>query len=119
MKDEEVCESDLLGGTMKKLWMVASLASFFAAGAMAESWTGTISDDKCGAKHEGAEAKDTACVQSCIKRGGAPVFVSSGKVYKISADSKDKVMSNLGQKVTVTGKMDGDTVTVESVEASK
>jgi len=28
-------------------------------------------------------------------------------------------MSNLGQKVTVTGKIDGDTVTVESVEASK
>src|SRR5260370_16010695 len=116
---QKVCESDLLGDPMKKVWMVASLASFFAAGAMAESWTGTISDDKCGAKHEGAEAKDAACVQSCIKRGGAPVLVSGGKVYKISADSKDKVMSNLGQKVTVTGKMDGDTVTVESVEASK
>src|SRR5260370_34196554 len=98
---------------MKKVWMVASLASFFAAGAMAESWTGTISGDKCGAKHEGAEAKDTACVQSCIKRGGAPVFVSSGKVYKISADSKDKVMSNLDQKWTVTGKMDGATGRVE------
>ena len=104
---------------MKKLWMVTSLAAFFAAGAMAESWSGTISDDKCGAKHESAAANDTACVQSCIKRGGAPVFVSGGKVYKISADSKDKVMSNLGQKVTVTGKMDGDTVTVESVTPAK
>ena len=104
---------------MKKVWMVASLAAFFVAGAMAESLTGTISDDKCAAKHEAASANDTACVQSCIKRGGAPVLVSGGKVYKISADSKDKVMSNLGQKVTVTGKIDGDTVTVESVEASK
>ena len=104
---------------MKKLWMVASLASFFAAGAMAESWNGTISDAKCAAKHESASEKDAACVQSCIKRGEAPVFVSGGKVYKISADSKDKVMSNLGQKVTVTGKLDGDTVTVESVTPSK
>lgn len=51
--------------------------------------------------------------------GEAPVFVSGGKLYKISADSKDKVMSKLGQKVTVTGKIDGDTVTVESVEPSK
>jgi len=104
---------------MKKVWMVASLASFFVAGAMAETWTGTISDEKCGAKHEGAAAGDAACVQKCVKGGAAPVLVSGGKVYKISADSKDKVMSNLGQKVTVTGKMDGDTVTVESVEASK
>jgi len=76
---------------MKKLWMVASLASFFAAGAMAESWTGTISDAACGAKHAAAAESDTACVQRCIKRGEAPVFVSGGKVYKISADSKDKV----------------------------
>ena len=104
---------------MKKLLMVTSLATFFAAGAMAESWTGTISDEKCAAKHEAASASDAACVQSCIKRGGAPVFVSGGKVYKISADSKDKVMSNLGQKVTVTGKIDGDTVTVETVTPAK
>jgi len=41
---------------MKKVWMVATLASFFAAGAMAESWTGTISDEKCAAKHEAASA---------------------------------------------------------------
>ncbi|HEY6392028.1 MAG TPA: hypothetical protein VIX89_12165 [Bryobacteraceae bacterium] len=104
---------------MKKLWMVTSLASFFAAGAMAASLTGTISDAACGAKHAAASESDTACVQRCIKRGEAPVFISGGKVYKISADSKDKVMSNLGQKVTVTGKIDGDTVTVESVEPSK
>ena len=45
--------------------------------------------------------------------------MSGGKVYKISADSKEKVMSNLGQKVTVTGKIDGDTVTVESVVPAK
>jgi hypothetical protein len=100
---------------MKKLWMVTSLATLFVAGAMAETINGTISDDKCAAKHEAASASDTACVKSCIKRGGAPVLISGGKVYKISDDSKDKVMSNLGEKVTVTGKIDGDTVTVEKV----
>ena len=104
---------------MKKLLMVVSIGSLFAAGVLAETLTGTISDAKCAAKHEAASESDAKCVQSCVKRGGAPVLVSGGKVYQISADSKDKVTPVLGQKVTVTGKIDGETVTVESVEAAK
>jgi hypothetical protein len=104
---------------MNKLWIALSIGSLFAAGALAESMSGTISDANCGAKHAAATASDTACAKSCVKRGAAPVFVSDGKVYKIAPDSRDKVAELVGAKVTVNGKVDGDTVTIESAEAAK
>src|SRR5579884_1045735 len=98
---------------MKKVMAVSAL---FALGAMAESLTGVISDAKCGAAHE---AKlNAACVKSCVKRGEAPVLVSGDKVYKISDDSKSKVMSHLGEKVTVDGTVNGDTVTIENIQTA-
>ena len=45
-----------------------------------------------------------------------PVFVSDGKIYKIAADSKDKVMEHVGHKVTIDGTMSGDTITVSDVK---
>lgn len=81
---------------------------------MADSWQGTISDAKCGKGHADASEKSMKCVQGCVKGGVAPVFVVGDKVLKIK--NADKVMDHLGHKVTVTGKLDGDTVTVESVK---
>jgi hypothetical protein len=105
--------------TMKKLWMAISIGSLLAAGALAESMSGTISDANCGAKHAAATEKDAACAKSCVKRGAAAVLVSDGKVYKIAAGSQEKVAALVGQKVTVNGKVDGGTVTIESAEAAK
>lgn len=104
---------------MKKVWMALSIGSLFAAAALAESMSGTISDANCGAKHAAATEKDAGCVKGCIKRGAAPVFVSGDKVYKISPDSREKVAALAGEKVTINGKVDGDTVTIESAEAAK
>jgi hypothetical protein len=104
---------------MQKILMAVSIGSLLVASAFAESMSGTISDANCGAKHAAATAGDAGCVKSCIKRGTAPVLVSGGKVYKISADSQDKVKELAGQKVTVNGKVEGDTVTIESAEAAK
>ena len=104
---------------MKKVWMALSIGSLFAVGALAETLSGTISDANCGAKHAAGAASDISCVERCVKRGTAPVLVSDGKVYQIAVESRDKVASVLGQKVTVNGKIDKDTVTIESVEAAK
>jgi hypothetical protein len=104
---------------MNKVWMTVAIGSLFAASALAESMSGTITDANCGAKHAAATEKDAACAKSCVKRGAAPVLVSDGKVYKISADSKDKVAELVGMKVTVNAKVEGDTVTIESAEAAK
>ena len=76
---------------MRKLSLVLSLGSLFAAGAFAETWSGTVSDSMCGAKHEAASAADMACVKKCIKGGASAVFISDGKVYQIALDSQAKV----------------------------
>jgi len=96
---------------MKKLGFAFSL---FAASMFAAEWTGTVSDAKCGAKHAMASDAAAKCVQGCVKGGSDPVLVVDGKVYKV--DSKDKFTDHLGHKVTVTGKLEGDTITVDSVK---
>lgn len=96
---------------MKKLLAVFALV---ASCGLAADWTGYIVDKNCASKKEmwGNEA----CAQSCIKRGAPAVFVTAdGKVYQIT--EQDKVKAVAGKKVTITGKMDGDTISVESVKA--
>jgi hypothetical protein len=95
---------------MKKFAILA----LFAASAFAAEWKGTITDAKCGAAHADASEKSMKCSQACVKGGQAAVFVSDGKVMKIA--NPDKVTEHVGHKVTLSGKLDGDTVTVDSVK---
>lgn len=97
---------------MKKVLWIGSL---FAVSMFAAEWKGTISDAKCGAAHADASEKSMKCVQGCVKGGQAPVFISEGKVYKIADASRSKVQDHLGHKVVVTGKLDGDTITIDNV----
>jgi hypothetical protein len=93
-------------------------AAFLATAAFAGEWTGYISESKCGAKHASASAGDVACVKGCIKGGAKPVLVVDGKVINIS--NTDKVPEALyGLKVKVTGDLQGDAVTIASIEAAK
>ena len=95
---------------MKKFAFVA----LFAACAFAGEWKGVISDAKCGAAHADASEKSMKCVNGCVKGGQKAVLVSDGKVMQIA--NQDAVSQHLGHKVTVSGKLDGDTVTVDSVK---
>jgi hypothetical protein len=103
--------------SMKKLFVSVSLGSMMAVAAFGASWSGTVSDSMCGAKHADASPAGQKCVEACVKEhGAAPVLVVGDKIYKLSDDSKAKVMDYLGKKVTVTGKLAGDTITVKSVK---
>ncbi len=96
---------------MKKLIIVGAL---FAFGAFADEWKGFISDAKCGAKHAALTDKDVACIKGCVKGGSKAVFVVGDKVIQVA--NQDKVIDHLGHKVVITGKLAGDTVTVDSVK---
>jgi hypothetical protein len=98
---------------MKK---VLAVFAFCAMSAMAADWTGYIADAACAGKKEdhGASEDHAACAARCIKGGSPAVLVSDGKVYKIA--NQDKVVAHAGHKVTITGTMDDDTITVESVK---
>jgi hypothetical protein len=104
---------------MKKLTLATfMLGSLFAVSAFADEMTGVISDSHCGAAHSQASAQAKACVTKCVKGGSAPVFVSEGKVYKIDEESREKVMNHLGDKVTVEGEVDNDTLKIENIKAA-
>jgi hypothetical protein len=86
--------------------------SLFAMTSWGAEMTGYISDSKCGAK--GADDSHADCAVKCVKGGATPVFVSEGKVYKISDPAK--VQDHVGHKVTITGEVKGDTVDVQEVK---
>ena len=97
------------------------------ASAADKTWTGQISDSMCGASHakmiaaHGGPAKMTAhdCTLACVKAGGKYVFVTGGKVYSISNQDFAALQAQAGNAVRLTGAMNGDTITVSKVVASK
>jgi hypothetical protein len=101
---------------MKKILVaVIAMIALFSMSALAGEWTGAISESGCGLKHAAGGAEK--CVSGCVKKGAAPVFVTDGKVIKIA--NADKVMDHLGKKVKVSGKLEGETLTVDSISASE
>jgi hypothetical protein len=96
---------------MKRLLTASALGlALFAWSAFAEDLTGVFTCSKC--KH--TDASKAACAKACIKGGVAPIFVTSdGKTYKVA--NPDKVGDRIVEKVVVTGTVDGDTLTIESV----
>ncbi len=101
---------------MKKLvFAVLLVLSLLAFSAAAADMTGYISDAKCAKDVVKAESDAHAgCAAKCAKGGTALVFVSGGKVYKI--DDQAKVQDHAGHKVTITGKVDGDMLKIDSVK---
>ena len=105
---------------LKKLAAAALLAASASvlSAQSAQTINGFISEDQCGASHNAPSASATKCVKGCVGRGAAPVLVSNGKVYKLKGE--DAAVKGLaGQNVTIKGTVDGDTITVSSVEAQK
>src|SRR6185437_10254914 len=96
---------------MKKLLAALSLA---AISAMAANVTGYIVDKNCSSNK--AMLGNEACATACIKKGSPAVLATEdGKVYSIA--NQDKVKAEAGKKVTVTGKVEGDTITVDTIKA--
>ncbi|MBZ5857683.1 DUF5818 domain-containing protein [Flavihumibacter profundi] len=100
---------------MKKLLLILLIGmSINSFAQKATTWTAWVSDSHCGAK--GKDASHAECAVKCVKGGAEPVLVVDGKVYKI-ADPK-KITDFVGKKVTVTGTLKGETITIEKVAAA-
>ena len=101
-----------------KLRFAAAVAATLFAGALAMAadgtWTGYISDTKCGVK--GANDTSRDCKIKCVKEGAKYVFVNDAdkKVYAI--DAQDKVAAHAGHHVTVKGSVDGETLKLSSID---
>ncbi len=98
---------------MKKLLAVFAVC---AASAMAADVTGYIMDKSCAGKK--AMMGDEACAKRCMERGDPAVLVTEdGKIYQVA--NQDKVKESAGKKVTVSGKMEGTTITVDTISPAK
>ena len=100
------------------LIMAVGLAvSAFAA--KAETFTGTVSDSMCGAKHMGDAA---TCTRACVGKGSKYALVVGDKVYTLDTTDKaalDTLDKQAGAKATVTGTEKDNTIEVSKVAAAK
>lgn len=97
--------------------LTLSLAATLAMGTMTmfgATLTGTISDSMCGAHHpSGITAK--ACTNGCVKKGAKYVVVVGDKVYSVANQDAPGLSKYAGDNVKVTGKVEGDTITVKKI----
>jgi hypothetical protein len=101
---------------MKRLLVTASI---FSALACAESFNGTLVDVMCKGKDLASHTRK--CAVGCAKSGFA-VVLSDGKFLKLDEGGNAKALAALKSsekekdlKVKVTGKLDGETIQVDSL----
>lgn len=88
-----------------------------AAKASAETYTGWIVDEYCGAKNANADGKN--CTLDCHKKGAKLVLYVPDTKKTIVLDDQKLAETNVGKQVKVTGTMDGDTLKVSKIEPAK
>ena len=88
-------------------------AAAAVTGPVAGGLAGYIVDQRCAARGKGMWT-NAQCVATCVRDGDKVVLVTEdGKVYQIS--NQDKItQETYGQVVTLLGKTNGDTITVDS-----
>jgi hypothetical protein len=85
------------------------------------TFAGEVSDAMCGAQHmmEGSKAD---CARACVGKGSKYALVVGNTVYTLDSSDK-KILDQLnrlaGEKATVSGSADGDTIKVSSVAPNK
>lgn len=103
----------LLLSLLMILYLAVSVA--FAAG---KTYTGTVSDAMCGAKHMGGSPAE--CTRACVSKGSKYALVVGDKVYALETSDKAALATldkQAGEKATVTGTEKDNTITVSSVKA--
>lgn len=86
-----------------------------------KSYTGTVSDGMCGAKHM-MPGDDASCTRACVGKGSKYALVVGDKVYTLDTSDKTALATldkQAGAKVTVTGTENDNTITVSSVKAAQ
>ncbi len=94
------------------------VSSAFAAG---KSFTGTVSDAMCGAKHA-MPGDAAACTRGCVAKGSKYALVVGDKVYTLETSDKTALATldkQAGEKATVMGTEKDNTITVSSVKAAQ
>jgi hypothetical protein len=83
-----------------------------------QSYEGMLTDTKCGAKHAAATGKTAAdCTLMCVRGGERFVLINGDTIYLLEGDLV--VLKRVaGQRVRVSGTLNGKKISVSSVVTS-
>ena len=101
----------------------AVLAASYAFAAKLQTFTGTIGDAVCGAKHT-MDGDHISCLRTCVQRGSKYDLVVGEKVYVLNvkdqsvAETLDKLASQQA-RAQVKGEETGGVIEVQSVMLAK
>lgn len=116
------CVGVVLATALGLAVVLAGATVTFAAGQSAEpvgqtSFSGMVTDERCGAKHERYPGKSASeCARMCALDGSKYVLLSGDNVYTLTG--KDLALDKLaGLRATITGTLEGTTLNVVSVSA--
>ena len=108
------------GFLLLNLVLILGLAATSAFAAGGKSYTGTVSDAMCGAKHAMGDA--ASCTRACVGKGSKYALVVGDKVYALET-SDQAALDNLSklawEEAKVTGTEKDGTITVASVKGGQ
>jgi hypothetical protein len=88
------------------------MITIFLALALAETFTGTITDTMCGAKHTMMKDQpDDKCIRMCVKSSSEYALFDGQTVLKLSDQTKPAKFA--AQKVKITGTLNPKAKTIK------
>lgn len=84
----------------------------------AQNFTGVITDDHCGAKHQLLDRSPAACTRICVTKSAKYVLVNGDKVYVLHGDIV-KLNRLAGERVSVVGSLHGNTIDFTSISVGQ
>jgi len=79
-----------------------------------QTFTGMVTDKHCGSRHMDSEHNAADCVRMCVRNGSRYKIVDGDKNYEL-AGNLSQIDQFAGQRVALTGVLDGGTIKVNSV----
>lgn len=78
------------------------------------TFIGIVSDSICGPRHRLTDKSAEECTRACQRAGASYVLLAGDKTYLLAGGGND-VAYLAGQKVKITGALQGDTLRVSSI----
>ena len=101
-----------------KTLILTVLACAALMAAAPKTFTGVVTDTMCGKDHAMMNVKpDSKCVTDCVKSGSKYALLEGSNVYELSDQKTPEKFA--GQKVKVTGTLNGNIIQVQSITAAK
>jgi hypothetical protein len=78
-----------------------------------QTFSGVITDARCGARHTNREKNASECSRVCVRRGSNYIIINGDKKYELIGELR-QIDEFAGQRVNLTGVLDRQTIKVSS-----